>query len=62
MHQPEVYIYCLHCTHMPGVENIADHWSQKFFAGRKKKGKEEKGGKKKKKEKERNKKRREEKE
>ena len=32
---------------MAGVENIADHWSQKFFyAGRKKKGKEEKWGKK----------------
>jgi hypothetical protein len=34
----------------PGVENIADHWSQKiFYAGRKKKGKEEKGEKKEKK-------------
>jgi hypothetical protein len=30
-----------------GVENIADHWSQKIFnAGRKKKGREEKGEKK----------------
>ena len=32
-----------------GVENIADHWSQKiFYAGKKKKGKDEKWGKKKK--------------
>ena len=40
-----------------GVENIADHWSQKiFYAGRKKKGKEEKGGKKEKNERKKRKK------
>jgi hypothetical protein len=46
-------LYSINCmTALTGVENIADHWSQKiFYAGRKKKGKEEQGGKKEKKEK-----------
>jgi hypothetical protein len=46
-------LYSINCmTALTGVENIADHWSQKIVhAGRKKKGKEEQGGKKGKKEK-----------